>query len=207
VTDAADAPGRPGLVYRSAVVYESVMRLLYGRHYGARQRAVAALIPDGASLLELCCGPGTLYRRRLAAKQVRYLGLDINADFVRRVKRSGGKAQRWDVRAPDPLPAAEFVLMQASLYHFMDGARPLIGRMIAAAGRKVILAEPVHNVARRPGLAGALAARLTDPGTGPQPHRYDEASLDAAFEPFAALVEERRLLSGGREKLYVLNVS
>jgi SAM-dependent methyltransferase len=183
------------------------MRLLYGRHYAARQRAIAVLVPEEASVVELCCGPGTLYRRRLAAKGVRYLGLDINPRFLRRVRNSGGEARSWDVRSPDALPAAEYVLMQASLYHFMDCAEPLIERMVAAATREVVLAEPVHNVARQPGPAGALAARLTDPGTGPQPHRYDEASLDGVLERFAPLVRERRLLPGGREKLYVLDVS
>ena len=63
MSDATAAPGPPGLVYRSAAVYEAVMRLLYGRHYVARQRAVADLIPAGASLLELCCGPIGYFRQ------------------------------------------------------------------------------------------------------------------------------------------------
>jgi SAM-dependent methyltransferase len=194
-------------VYRSAALYEAVMRVLYGRHYGARQRAIAALIPEGSTVLELCCGPGTLYRRHLAGKRVRYLGLDINQGFLRRVRRSGAEAREWDVRSPDPLPPADYVLMQASLYHFMDDPRPLIRRMVVAARRRVILAEPVHNVAKQPGPLGAIAARLTDPGTGAQPDRYDEPSLDRVLEPFAALVREARLLPGGREKVYVLEVN
>jgi len=194
-------------VYRSAALYEAVMRVLYGRHYGARQRAIAALIPEDSTVLELCCGPGTLYRRRLAGKRVQYLGLDINEGFLRRVRRSGAEAREWDVRSPDALPPADYVLMQASLYHFMDDPRPLIRRMVAAARREVILAEPVHNVAKQPGPLGAIAARLTDPGTGPQPDRYDEPSLDRVLEPFASLVRDRTLLPGGREKVYVLAVS
>lgn len=183
------------------------MRLLYGRHYAARQRAIADRIPAGSSVLELCCGPGTLYRRHLAGKGVHYLGLDINGGFLRRVRRSGAEAREWDVRSADPLPPADFVIMQASLYHFMDEPRPLIERMVTAARRRVILAEPVHNIARQPGPVGAAAARLTDPGTGPQPNRYDEASLDRVLEPFASLVREHTLLPGGREKVYVLEVS
>jgi SAM-dependent methyltransferase len=205
VTDGAATPRSPGLVYRSAALYEAVMRLLYGRHYGARQRAIAALIPEDSSVLELCCGPGTLYRRHLARKRVRYLGLDINAGFLRRVRRGGAEAREWDVRAPDPLPPADYVLMQASLYHFMDDPGALIQRMLAAARREVILAEPVHNVAKQPGPLGAIAARLTDPGTGPQPDRYDEPGLDRVLEPY--IVRDRMLLPGGREKVYVLEVS
>jgi hypothetical protein len=89
----------------------------------------------------------------------------------------------------------------------MDDPRPLIERMLAAAGRQVILAEPVHNVAKQAGPVGAVAARLTDPGTGPQPDRYDESSLERVLEPFASRVRERTLLPGGREKVYVLEVS
>jgi SAM-dependent methyltransferase len=207
MSDPASEVRSPGLVYRSAAVYETVMRLLYGRHYGARQRAIASLIPEGSSLLEVCCGPGTLYRRHLAAKNVRYLGLDINPRFLRHVRRAGGEAREWDVRGTTQLPPAEYVLMQASLYHFMDDPRALIERMVAAATQQVILAEPVHNVAKHPGPAGGLAARLTDPGTGPQHHRFDEPALDEVFQPFAPLVRDRRLLPGGREKLYVLDAA
>jgi len=199
--------GSPGLVYRSAALYETVMLLLYGRHYAARQRAIAALVPAGSSLLEVCCGPGTLYRRHLLAKDVRYLGLDINSRFLGHVRRAGGEAREWDVRAPAPFPPAEYVLMQASLYHFMDDPGALIERMVAAATRQVILAEPVQNVVKQAGPAGRLAARLTDPGTGPQHHRFDEPALDEVFEPFASRVRDRRLLPGGREKLYVLDAS
>ena len=33
-------------IYHNVLVYELVMLGLYGRHYGARYRAVAGLIPD-----------------------------------------------------------------------------------------------------------------------------------------------------------------
>ena len=47
----------PGLPQRPRL-RDCVMLALYGRHYGARYRAVADLIPDGSSVLDLCCGPG-----------------------------------------------------------------------------------------------------------------------------------------------------
>ncbi len=53
--------GSTSLIYRSATGYELVMRALYGRHYADRMQAVAEQVPPGASVLELCCGPGTLY--------------------------------------------------------------------------------------------------------------------------------------------------
>ena len=50
----------PGLP--QPLLYESLMLALYGRHYAARFRAIAELIPAGSSVLELCCGPGILFR-------------------------------------------------------------------------------------------------------------------------------------------------
>ncbi|HWF26421.1 MAG TPA: hypothetical protein VG275_13280, partial [Solirubrobacteraceae bacterium] len=70
------------LIYRSARGYELVMRALYGRHYAARMAAVAEQVPAGASVLELCCGPATLYRRYLRRRAGSYIGVDVNDGFV-----------------------------------------------------------------------------------------------------------------------------
>src|SRR2546421_3861698 len=184
MSDATGEVGTPGLVYRSAAVYETVMRLLYGRHYAARQRAIASLIPPGSSLVEVCCGPGSVYRHHLAAQGVRYVGLDINSRFLRHVARAGGEARVWDVRMATPLPRAEYVLMQASLYHFMDDPRALIERMLAAATRQVILAEPIQNVVKQAGPAGRPGAPPTPPGTRPPPHPVHAPAPDGGVEPF-----------------------
>ena len=108
------------LVYRSAVGYELLMRALYGRYYTDRMRAVAGEVPDGSSVLELCCGPGTLYLRYLRARTRRYVGIDVNARFVAQLQRRGVDARRLDLAAgADPLPDADAVILQASLYHFL----------------------------------------------------------------------------------------
>ena len=71
------------LIYRSATGYELLMRALYGRHYADRMRAVADEVPAGSSVLELCCGPATLYRR-LPARSRRRLRRDRRQPGVRR---------------------------------------------------------------------------------------------------------------------------
>jgi hypothetical protein len=113
------------LVYRSPFVYELVMRALYGRHYAARYRAVADLIPAGSSALDLCCGPGFLYERYLRPKGVSYTGLDLNPRFVDRVCRVGGRGLVWDLGEDQPLPPADSVVMQASLYQFLPDPAPV----------------------------------------------------------------------------------
>ncbi|MGH2886599.1 MAG: class I SAM-dependent methyltransferase, partial [Solirubrobacteraceae bacterium] len=136
------------LVYRSAAGYELLMRALYGRHYAARMRAVAAEVPDGTSVLECCCGPGTLYLRHLRGRTSAYVGIDVNERFVARLRRRGVDARRVDLAAADvDLPPADVVILQASLYHFLPDAERIVERMLAAARERVIVSEPVRNLA------------------------------------------------------------
>jgi SAM-dependent methyltransferase len=136
------------LVYRSAVGYELVMRALYGRHYADRLRAVADEVPKGSSVVELCCGPGKLYLRFLRGRVSTYVGLDVNPRFVIQLRRQGVDARLMDLnRMEDPLPPADVAVMQASLYHFLPSAAVIVDRMLAAASDRVIISEPVRNLA------------------------------------------------------------
>lgn len=181
------------------------MRALYGRYYTARDAAVAAHVPAGASVLELCCGPSRLYRKELRGRVGSYIGLDANASFVEHLRRLGVDARQADV-ATAPLPKADVVVMQASLYHFLPDARAMVERMRAAARDRVIVSEPVRNLASS-GLP--LVARLAGRGTAtdgtPHEHRFDEASLDALTATFGDAVRTAELIPGGREKVYVLS--
>jgi trans-aconitate methyltransferase len=196
---------RTSLIYRNGTVYEVLMRGLYGRHYAARYRAIAELVPDGASVVDLCCGPATLYTRYLRQKSVDYTGLDLNERFVARVNEAGGRGRVWNLRSGDALPAADYVVMQASLYHFLPEPGPLLDRMLAAATERVIVAEPVRNLASsaNPFLA-TIGKRFTDAGDGEQAHRFTERTLDEFFTPYRSRVARQSLIAGGREKLYVL---
>jgi SAM-dependent methyltransferase len=193
------------LVYRSPVLYELAMLGLYGRHYADRHRTIAELIPAGSSVLDLCCGPGTLFERHLRRKGVEYTGLDVNSRFVARVARLGGRGLAWDLRREDPLPRADVVLMAASLYHFLPDPAPVVERMCRAARRRVIISEPIRNLTNgRHRLLGRLARRLTAVGdTGER--RFTEQSLDR----FVAALPRRPSLTlfipGGREKVHVFD--
>lgn len=193
-------------VYRHELVYELVMIGLYGRHYGARYRAVAELIPAGASVLDLCCGPGVLFDRYLRGRSVDYTGMDVNPRFVARVGRRGGRGVLGDLVEDRPLPRADVVVMQASLYQFLPDPTPIVRRMLAAARERVILAEPVRNLATSgPAWLRAVARRQTDPGLGERPSRFDEASFDAFIAGLGVRVDRSFLIPGGREKVVVLD--
>jgi SAM-dependent methyltransferase len=195
------------LVYRSSAAYRGMMRLLYGRHARTRLSAVAALIPPGSSVVELCCGPGMLCRD-LHARRTEFLGLDINPRFVEAVRRAGARAEVRDVSEDAPLPPADIVVMQASLYHFLPAPEHVVGRMLAAARRQVIVSEPIRNLSSS-GLAplGALARRGADPGDGTGTERFDEASLDAFMARYRDRVERSFVIPGGRDKVFVLAAS
>jgi SAM-dependent methyltransferase len=196
----------PSWVYRNGLVYELVMLGLYGRHYGARYRAVADLVPDGASVLDLCCGPGVLFDRYLRARSVEYTGIDVNPRFIARVNRRGGRGVLGDVADERPLPEADAVVMQASLYQFLPDPAPVVRRMLRAARDRVILAEPVRNLATSPSpWLRALAGRQTDPGLGARPSRFTEASFDAFIGALGVRVTRSFAIPGGREKVVVLD--
>ncbi|MGQ4600000.1 methionine biosynthesis protein MetW [Nocardia sp. R6R-6] len=197
---------RTSLIYRNGTVYEVLMRGLYGKHYTARYRAIAELVPAGASVLDLCCGPATLYTRYLRHKSVDYTGLDLNERFVARVIEAGGRAMVWNLHSGEPLPAADYVIMQASLYHFLPEPGPVLDRMLASATEQVIVAEPVRNLATsgNPVLA-TIGKRFTDAGDGEQADRFTERTLDEFFTGYGPRVVRRSLIAGGREKLYVLS--
>jgi SAM-dependent methyltransferase len=189
------------------------MRALYGRHYADRMRAVADLVPAGSSVLELCCGPATLYRRHLRARVSSYTGIDVNEGFVSRLKRDGIDARVIDLASepgePDgpnePLPSADIVIMQASLYHFLPDASRVIDRMLAAASDWVIVSEPVRNLASSElPIIGRLGRRATDPGVGEHTDRFSEATLDRLMDRYRDRVRTSFAIPGGREKVYVL---
>jgi SAM-dependent methyltransferase len=193
-------------IYRSSSLYELAMLALYGRHYGSRYRAIAELVPNGSSVLDLCCGPALLYHRYLRHKSVRYTGLDVNAEFIDRLTRRGASGQVQDLRSEQALPEADYVIMQASLYHFLPDPSPVMDRMLRAARRQVIVSEPIRNLSSSDSRLLALVGKLlTDPGVGNHSQRFNEASLDQFFSRYRSLVQQSFLVAGGREKLYILS--
>jgi trans-aconitate methyltransferase len=193
------------LVYRSAWGYGLAMRVLYGRYYAARDAAVAAHVPDGASVLELCCGPARLYLRELRGRVGSYVAMDASALFVARLRRRGVDARRADVATAE-LPVADVVVMQAALYQFLPDAERMLRRMRAAARSSVVVAEPVRNLATsRFALVARLAARGAATAQGAQPQRFDAASLRELMGRFGDAVQSCAPVPGGREHVYVLS--
>jgi len=194
------------VIYRSSVGYELLMRVLYGRHYRDRMRAVAAEVPEGASVLELCCGPGTLYLRYLRARVSGYVGIDVNPRFVEKLNRRGIAANRLDLAAGDePLPAADVVILQASLYHFLPAPERILDRMLAAARDRVIVSEPVRNLASSDlPIVSRIGRHAADPGVSGHTQRFTEETLAALMARYGERILKSFPIPGGRERVYLL---
>jgi SAM-dependent methyltransferase len=145
-------------IYRNAMLYELAMRLLYRSGYRRRQEAIAELVPSGVSVLEVCSGPGRLYLDYLRAKGVASIGLDLSEGFVRYLRTRGVHALVWDVRSATPLPRADGVVMQASLYQFIPAARPVVDRLLEAARQHIVI--PAVRPAHGRNLQGAVTLML-----------------------------------------------
>ncbi len=195
------------LIYQSPLLYEAVMTVLYGRFYNERYEAIAELIPKRASVLDVCCGPAILFHRYLKKKEVTYTGIDLNTRFIDELNENGARGLSLDITHAAELPEADYVVMQASLYHFLPEVQPIIAKLQAAARTKVIIAEPVRNLAdSKFPLVAQLAARMTNPGSGSQPLRFNPKNFDALAEQYAHSGELLTLqsIANGREKLMTL---
>jgi hypothetical protein len=86
--------------------------------------------------------------------------------------RRRGVDARWFNLLTDPVPAADYVVMCSSLYHFGGALDEVIGKLRRAARRAVVVSEPVRNLSADP-IVGGLAAALTNPGVGAFEARFD----------------------------------
>jgi glycosyltransferase involved in cell wall biosynthesis len=166
-------------IYWTGTGYDFLMRALYQGAYEATYRRVADKVPAGASVVDLCCGTGSLYRHGLAGRAGSYLGLDFNGHFVLGARKRGVPARFFNILS-DEIPRADYVVMCSSFYHVRGQAEAVLAKMRAAAKQAVIISEPVSNLSLTlPRALGKLAAALTNPGVGDYEARYDRATFEA----------------------------
>ena len=188
-------------LYRFPALYGLAMRIAYRQDYGARHALIADMIGRSTNVLELCCGDLALYRHLVSRGLVRaYVGLEQSPAMLRLGTRRGVEVRPFDVRASTELPRAETVIMQASLYQFHDVADALLPRLWAAARRRLVIAEPVRNLAQsRVALVRWLGRALTQTPDRVHTFRYTEALLLALYRRCQIPVSRLDRTPGGRE--------
>jgi hypothetical protein len=108
------------------------------------------------------------------------------------------------VAADVPLPQADYVIMQASLYHFLPDPGLVVERMLAAAYESVILIEAVRNLADS--RNSKLAGKLSNPGIGDQPRRFNQSLFEEFVNQYRAsdMGVAYYPIAAGRERLCML---
>jgi hypothetical protein len=190
-------------LYSHRTIYHFIMRLLYGRYFGDRYAAIAAEVPARTTVVDICAGDCYLYLKYLRHKPVQYLGLDASPRLVAWANQHGAPARVFDLWHDD-LPLAQVVIMQASLYQFTPHEEKTLSALLAAASDKVIISEPIRNLAASDNrLVAWIGHRLTVPAAQAGPYsgrRFDRDSLTAFFHACPAF-EGSKLIPGGREMI------
>ncbi len=202
----ATTRGKRSIIYSYPLIYRFFMRLIYGSNFKARYEAIVRYIPEGASVVDVCCGDCYLYHRYLKFKNVDYLGLDINPCFVSNAVKNECKARTFDINN-DPLPLAEYVIMLSSLYQFIPRQKIILDKLFASATERVIVSEPIRNLSdsKNP-IVSFIAKRSANPGTGDIMKRFNEKSLLQLFNGYREELKAKFKTKGGREMVAVFDV-
>jgi len=151
------------------------MNLLYGFAYKKRFEKLYHFI-NGKSVNEFCFGD--LYIASFCRKNnIAWHGYEFNTSFVGRAIKKGYSASQTDLIHENIIPTHSDVnLVIGSLYHFHERPENIMNALFADTGR-VIISEPVSNIASKSDFRGRLAARVSDAGSGPECYRFNEQSL------------------------------
>ena len=187
---------KTGFTYWHPVIYRSIMHILYGSGFYSRYEAILDLLPEGADVIDVCCGDCYI-DRFLAKKNINYLGLDLNSRFIEHALKKGIKARLFNIEN-STVPRAEYIIMQGSLYQFMPRYRLIIDKLIFAADKAVIISEPITNVASCKNSMTAYLAMLATRVNGNNFfNRFTkEGLLDLFREYNVSLVRE---IKGGKD--------
>lgn len=193
-----------GLVYRNALVYRLAMTVLEGREGAERRRRIAESVPEGSSVVDLCCGDARI-AAALVERGCTYVGLDINRRFVDSARRRGLDVRHWDAASLD-IPRGDVVCMLSSLYHFIPDEQRIFDRMLASANEMVIVSEPTSNWSTSgSAVLRRIARTMTKVNGSAFTERHSEESIRALV---AHLPPERvELTTTGREVLLTVRVS
>ncbi len=190
-------------IYWHPFLYETTMRLLYGKGFESRYQDLVQWIPKGTSVYEACAGDCRLYLTYLRPLGHVYRAGDFNSRFVTHGRRRGVNIDFLDLRKDD-VPSADVVVLQASLYQFLPDAGPVLERLAKSARKRLVVVEPVRNLASSPNPVVAWLGKL-GAGTQDQDHpgRFTEDSITKLMhKTFDKRLVHAGLIASGREKLF-----
>jgi hypothetical protein len=199
----------PAIIYKNILLYQLFMRMLYGRHFEDRYKAVAAQIPSGSSVMDICAGDAYLYTNFLKHNGNDYLAIDNSPFFINSAQKRNIACIQLNV-SEDPLPVADVVVMMASLYQFIPHEKRVIQKLLDSARKKLVITEPISNLSASANLyIRKLAQRLSIPFQASQQYegkRFDRPALENLFRSFKEL-SEIKTIPGERELMGIFYIS
>ncbi len=187
-------------VYWHPVLYHYVMKFLYGKNFESRYETISDFIPPGVSVTEVCSGDAYLFRKYLRKKNIKYTGLDINPAFVRYGKKNNVSMEIHNLLT-DKIPAADYVIIQASLYQFIPKQKIIIRKLLDATAKYLLIAEPIRNLADSDNpIISFLAKYSANPGNEHAIQRFRKNSLLELFQEFPEFKKAFEI-KGGREMI------
>jgi SAM-dependent methyltransferase len=192
------------LLYKKSWFYHGAMALAYRAYRQERFRAVAHWVPDGAAVLDVCCGDGSL--AKYLPSSIHYRGLDYNPAFVHAARRRGRQVEAFDLWR-DPLPASQIVICQVSLFQFYPKVDTVLAHLFEAAGQRLIVSESVRSLtqSRWPWISSVVAWSMRMDGMATGRFRFTPEKLEILFEPYRPHMRHTGPICGGRDWLFVLD--
>ncbi len=196
------------MIYSYPQIYHFIMRLIYQKYFWQRYENILPFMGDRESILDICCGTGSLYFFLNSEQKKKYLGLEVSPRFIKYLAEKRIPAQKFDF-LQSVLPVNyDNIVMLSSLYQLHPHCEKALVQMLQSAENKVILMEPIlnHSSGQRP-----LVKKILNFLTRPQSQnkytgfRFNEASLKAFMNPFLPWVQSSYPVCGGREMVYVLD--
>lgn len=187
---------KTGFMYWYPALYGSIVRCVYGKNFYSRYKVISDILPEHASVVDVCCGD--CYISTFAKKKnIDYLGLDINPEFVKYALKRGINARVFNIKE-DIVPRADYVIMQGSLYHFIPEHRPVIEKLFSSADKAVIISESAENIASSKNPIVSFFADLATSVDGKIfSHRFTKQELLYLFNMHnVSMVKE---IQGGRD--------
>ena len=186
---------KTGFMYWYPMLYGSIVRCVYGRNFYSRYKVISEILPERASVVDVCCGDCHL--SAFVKKNIDYLGLDINPKFVEYALKRGINARLFNIKE-GIVPRADYVIMQGSLYHFIPEHRLIIEKLFSSADKAVIISESAENIASSKNPIVSFFADLATSVDGKIfPHRFAKQELLDLFNMYnVSLVKE---IQGGRD--------
>jgi len=185
-------------IYWHPDIYHLTMKLLYGKYFEARYKSIDDIIPLNSNVVELCAGDGYLYEYYFKKRNINYTGFDINSGFVDTAKKKMIPISLLNILT-DPIPSADYVIIQAGLYQFIPKEHGVIRRLLDSAKSTLIIAEPIRNLADSTNpLISLIAKYSANPGSAPAVKRFNRETLINCFRSYKEFHEIKEV-EGGRE--------